>query len=158
MSGVDRHEAIAGEGASLAGQVGSMTAAEFLRRYQEEILGAWAERSRSLPHASQLPGLVLLDHLPELLEALAQRLEGASPLVVEASALEHAVDRSRNGVPLREVVSEYAILRDVIEDKAKLCGQTLSDAFNRAFEDAVSETMELYKRAGAEWERRSSGP
>jgi hypothetical protein len=133
-----------------------MTAAEFLRAQQDEIIAVWGERSRVLSHAQTLPGLVLLGRLPDFIEALANRLEGGSPLVVDAVALEHAVDRCRHGVPLHEVVSEYAILRDVIENGARLCGQTLPTTFGSAFDDGVSETMELYRRAG-EKVSRSSG-
>jgi hypothetical protein len=131
----------------------AMTAAEFLRAQQDEIIEVWGERARVLSHAKKLPGLVLLGRLPDFLEALAKRLEGAPPLVVDAVVLEHAVDRCRYGVPLHEVVSEYAILRDVIEARAGICGQTLPTTFGSAFDDGVSETMELYKRAGVEFSR-----
>lgn len=131
-----------------------MTSAEFLRTQHEEIIAVWGERCLALAHARRLPGLVLVSRLPDLLEALAKRLEGAPPLVVQASALEHAVDRCRYGVPLHEVVSEYSILRDVIESRAQQCGHVLPATFERAFDDAVDETIEFYKRAGEELAKR----
>lgn len=129
-----------------------MSPAEFVRAEQDDIVAIWGERSRALAHARRLPGLVLLDHLPDMLEALAQRMEGTSaPLALEATALDHAVDRCRHGVPLQEVVSEYAILRDVIATRyEQRNGGALPPSFGRAFDDAVGETIELYKRAGAD--------
>jgi hypothetical protein len=132
-----------------------MTSSEFLRAQHYEIIATWGERSLVLAHARRLPGLVLLSRMPDLLEALANRLEGAPPLVVQATALELAVDRCRYGIPLHEVVSEYSILRDVIENKAQQCGHVLPATFERAFADAVDETIELYKRAGDESVKRA---
>jgi hypothetical protein len=127
-------------------------ASEFLRVEHEEILATWAERSFALAHLRRLPGLFLMNHLPELLEALAARLDDSgSRLALAAAAIEHAIQRSRQGVPLDEVVSEMAILRAVIEDRAERSLLDLPRSFAIAFDEIAGETTEFYGWKGALW-------
>jgi hypothetical protein len=135
-----------------------MSPAEFLRSQHVEIIAEWGERCHSLPHAKALPGLVLLDNLPQFLDELANRLAGSSSRMFEAFALEHTIERCRHGIPLREVVSEYEILREVIKNRyAPHGGGFLPATFDQTLEDAMEETVTLYKRAGEECGRRT-GP
>jgi RsbT co-antagonist protein rsbRD N-terminal domain len=132
-----------------------MSPAEFLQTQHEEILAEWALRSHSLADAKALPGLVLLDHMPHFLDELVKRLGGSLSRTFEAVALEHAVERCRHGVPLREVVTEYAILRDVIKKRrSQQGGEPFPATFDQTFDEAMEETMDLYRRAGEESARR----
>ncbi|HEY2511919.1 MAG TPA: hypothetical protein VGI39_13715 [Polyangiaceae bacterium] len=126
-----------------------MDPAAFLRAEHDEIIARWGARAGVLPRAHQLPGLVLLDHLPHLLEAMARRIEGsASQLALEATALEHAIDRFRHDVPLHEVVTEFTMLREAVEGLYReKCGFDISPAFGLALDEAVQETRALYERA-----------
>jgi hypothetical protein len=54
-------------------------------------------------------------------------------------------------MPLEEVTSEYELLRMVIQERfEKASGAALPDVFRATFDEAVTETHELYRRARAQ--------
>jgi signal transduction histidine kinase len=91
----------------------------FLRASKDDVLREWETQVRSLPAASDLSRPALRDHMPELVErladAIAQGDETATPLDNVPAA--HAVGRIEAGYDLRQVIAEYRVLRDVICQK-----------------------------------------
>jgi signal transduction histidine kinase len=92
------------------------TLGSFIRANRESIIARWLVRAASLPSATKLTTHELHDHVPRLLDALAdavdRRDESAKPLndVPE----QHAELRFRAGYDLRQVVAEYRLLREVV--------------------------------------------
>src|SRR6266550_522060 len=93
---------------------------DFLRTHRDTILSAWLAAVRRLAPARDLEQPVLLDHLPEFIDELADFLDDvraghavAEPVTPPAL---HALERLEVGYDLAEVVEEYAILRQCIID------------------------------------------
>src|SRR3569623_1797534 len=47
-------------------------ARSFIRRFRAEILAAWQAAARAIPAAKELTSVVLVDHMPELLDQMAE--------------------------------------------------------------------------------------
>ena len=90
----------------------------FIRDAREAIVAAWLLQVEKLPSAVKQRRVVLRDHIPDLLQALADALDlGAkaeSNLEVDRLASEHAKLRFHAGYDLRQVVLEYQVLRQTI--------------------------------------------
>lgn len=90
---------------------------EFIRAHKGEILADWMTAIRALPIARDLAHPVLLDHLPELLERIAEMADaddGERPSLPVDASTAHALVRLEEGYDLGEVVTEYAVLRETI--------------------------------------------
>jgi len=96
--------------------------ADFLRERREEILDHWERQVRSVAAARNLDRPVLLDHLPQFIDDLAEyvgevRTGVELPPPEELSRI-HALERLEVGYDLAEVVAEYGILRRCITELA----------------------------------------
>ncbi len=93
-------------------------AAEYIRAHQVVISRRWEEAVRGdLEALARMPRGVLVDHFPEILEALSQWIEGRSEdAEVTFASLTggHAIQRLGFGVELVVVCIEYAWLRQVL--------------------------------------------
>jgi signal transduction histidine kinase len=90
---------------------------DFIRARKPEILADWVSAVRALPIARELPHPVLLDHLPALLDRIADMADaddGDRPSVPADASAAHALMRLEEGYDLGEVVTEYAVLRETI--------------------------------------------
>jgi PAS domain S-box-containing protein len=87
---------------------------DFIRDNRQAILNSWTVAVRRLPVASELSQPRLIDHLPELLDRIAEVVrtvhEGGSTTLHGLPHV-HAMDRLDRGFDLKAVVSEYALLR-----------------------------------------------
>jgi PAS domain S-box-containing protein len=109
---------------AIAGNGGGLALAEFIRSHHGTILAAWEKRARALSPASRLSRTELRDHLPHVVERiaeLAELAEGSGELPVE-EAERHAVDRLQEGYDLSDVVREYSLLREVLLEEAAGAG------------------------------------
>jgi signal transduction histidine kinase len=92
--------------------------AEFLRTEQQRVIEKWEEEvRRELPALSQMTRPVLIDHMYELLEALAAWVEGKADEAqrgFEALINGHALQRLGYAVGLETLMREYAKLRFVV--------------------------------------------
>ncbi|MDY7230026.1 PAS domain S-box protein [Hyalangium rubrum] len=129
--------------------------ADFLRSHREAILEAWEAEARELPAARSLSRKELRNHLPVLLDSIAQMMTRAPPVEV-ASGLGsvpdvHALERLGEGFDLREVVLEYRLLRRCVLRLWQAQGvmDTLEAAtlFHEAVDEAVAATVSHYTRA-----------
>jgi PAS domain S-box-containing protein len=133
----------------------------FIRAQRSRILADWEGAVRQLPYAQGLSQPRLFDHLPELLDRIANVVEtvhtgGHSSL--DNMPEVHALERLDSGYDLDEVAEEYALLRTCIlqlygEHLASIGESSLTVAmremvsFNRTFDDAVSAAVSRYTRA-----------
>src|SRR5260221_13678583 len=89
--------------------------ADFLRRNRNRILETWVKEVEAVGAARTLPRPLLLDHMPEFLDELADYVDGVR--AGETTELPHnnpqihAVERLGEGYDLRAVVEEDAGLR-----------------------------------------------
>src|SRR5437588_65919 len=85
---------------------------------RNRILSTWEQAARRMPKGRPLDRARLLNHLPELLEHIAQSedaLEAGQP-IPSADHLgdAHAIERLDEGFDLRDVAEEYGLMRDVL--------------------------------------------
>ncbi|HEY5677426.1 MAG TPA: ATP-binding protein [Myxococcales bacterium] len=96
--------------------------ADFLRERRDEILAHWECEVRKVGAARNLDRPVLLDHLPQFLEELADYVgelrTGAEVQAPEENSRIHALERLEVGYDLAEVVAEYGVLRRCITELA----------------------------------------
>ena len=87
--------------------------AQFIEENKQEILERWAGWRRQERKSGQLTREQLLDHLPRLLDAIAQALRGGGSMeeMPDTDPARHALMRLDQGFDLDQVVEEYAILR-----------------------------------------------
>jgi PAS domain S-box-containing protein len=96
--------------------------ADFLRERRDEILAQWEREVRKVGAARNLERPVLIDHLPQFLEELADYVgelrTGAEVAAPEENSRIHALERLEVGYDLAEVVAEYGVLRRCITELA----------------------------------------
>lgn len=90
----------------------------FVRQQVARIVGAWEEEARGLPSLEGLSRAERIDHLPPLLEHIADMADrfaaGDRPDDPVHLAKKHALQRLCAGFTLEELLEEYAILRSII--------------------------------------------
>ena len=92
--------------------------ARFLREQRDTIVAAWLEQIAALPSSGSETPEQRRDHIPELLGELAIALDASdsSSPALEQVIVEHARERFAHGYDIREVVTEYQLLRRAILD------------------------------------------
>lgn len=95
--------------------------ADLLRSQRDEIVSDWERRVRAAsPWAEGSSGPALRDHVPELLDALADLVREPSPAALEAYgahlAEAHGLERVAQGFDVEEVIEEYSLFRAAILD------------------------------------------
>jgi signal transduction histidine kinase len=119
---------------------------DFLRSRQDEIIRTWTERVRQLSPAQELPESAIVDHLPRVLELVADYVElvrtGGS-ISIGQLAKAHAIDRLGRGFDFDLIVREYALLRRTILDLWESnVGPTIDLAEVRALQAAFDQAVE----------------
>ncbi|HZU99164.1 MAG TPA: ATP-binding protein [Planctomycetota bacterium] len=127
---------------------------DFLRRRQTDILRVWEEAVRQLPKARELDRPRLIDHVPELLNRIADYVEQARQTHADGefrdrSPEQHAVARLDEGYDLSEVIVEYGVLRRAIFELLGKERQELSQpeelrVLNMALDEAVNAAVNRY--------------
>ncbi|MBX6314069.1 MAG: PAS domain S-box protein [Isosphaeraceae bacterium] len=111
--------------------------ADHLDRLADDLIGLWREavrRNSDVPSAASLSRTELIDHLPMLLDRMAQRLRGRPADIADAGQ-QHGRMRWRLGYDIVEVVSELGLLRSV------LIQATFAYARDRSFDGDVLECV-----------------
>ena len=90
--------------------------AAFIRENKPRIMDEWLAAVRRLPSAHDLPLPVIADHVPDMLDQLAEAIEREDTTAQSLHGLPnlHAALRAREGYDLRQVVAEYRTLRRII--------------------------------------------
>ncbi|WIG93646.1 ATP-binding protein [Myxococcus sp. SDU36] len=130
--------------------------AEFLLQQREAILSAWEVEVRRIPAAQALPRLALRDGLPRLLEVVASLMRRGSPGGAEEGLEEipdqHAIERLGEGFALRQVVTEYRLLRACVlrlwTSRENATHHPESElVFHGALDEAVAASVSRYSLA-----------
>lgn len=127
--------------------------AAYLRTHKDALCRAWeAEVTEQLVSLRRLPRPTLIDHLPEVLEAIARWIDGDEPqALIEFKALAdgHALTRLGFGIEADTLAAEYSRLRQVI--LRALLAVPSDDRvreglirFDAALDLAVNDAMRLY--------------
>jgi len=128
---------------------------EFLRAHREQILDLWERDVRALPKARPLERPFLRDHLPQLLDRIAQlcaerEASGISPPPPRKAAEIHAFTRLDQGFDLDEVALEYSLLRkrilQVLEEQPGPLPRGQLPFLNECLDRAVALALEAYAR------------
>ncbi|OJT20622.1 hypothetical protein BO221_32075 [Archangium sp. Cb G35] len=140
------------------GLEGPLRLCDFIRKYRAQVLETWAGEACLLPGARRLSRPRLLDHLPALLDRIANVVETVHTGehdTLEEYPEEHALDRLDAGFDLEQVAREYALLRTCIlrlydehvgeRNTGVLVREVLR--FNQAFDTAVITAVTRYARA-----------
>lgn len=127
--------------------------AALIKQEHGPLLSRWRQEVRHLPSARDLDVPTLNDHIPGLLEELAEALEAKSDqtipeALVESSPTAHGLQRLQQAFDIEEVTAEYNILRGCIHDLADDNGLTLQGQpfriINRVFDHAIGLALQTY--------------
>lgn len=125
---------------------------------RDGILAQWRAQVRVLESAKHLDVPTLNDHMPVWIAELASALrkvaiETAEDAPAVAVPLAHGVQRFEDGFDIEEVVAEYNILRDCVNDLAERQGLdvrgTARRLLNRVFDDAIAGAVKAFAESQA---------
>lgn len=120
----------------------------------DDLIRRWQERAVvEQPSASRMHHVALCDHLPDLLAAIARRLQAQDNAVTDAATLadRHGRQRWESGWSLIELVRDYQILRLVLlefleESLARPLTAREAIAVGLELDDAIMESVNAYMR------------
>jgi signal transduction histidine kinase len=123
--------------------------AVLIENRRQELLSYWLNKITLLPGARELNRSQVRDHVPELLNELAETLRsGSTAPQLASNTIEHGVQRWKVGFDITEVVAEYHILRDCVERVAQKKGISLitdeGRAVGRIFDQAIANAAKAY--------------
>ena len=121
-----------------------------IRDQRDKLLARWRRQVRQLPGAANLDAPTINDQVPELLDDLANALSAENENAdTNAISAEHGLLRWEAGFDVKEVVTEYNILRQCLQDAAEsggieLSGKTLH-VVNSVFDDAIGKAVKAFE-------------
>ena len=127
--------------------------AALIRAKKSELLSKWRRDVRLLPGAENLDLPTLNDHIPTFIDELIDAMEAeADERVAEAHAggspSAHGLQRLEDGFDIAEVVAEYNILREALQDLVELHGLILQGRaariVNRVLDEAIGVAVKTY--------------
>lgn len=121
-----------------------------IKNQHEELLARWRDQVRKLPGAAGLDTPTINNQVPELLDTLAESLKAENEArETNAISTEHGLLRWQAGFDVTEVVAEYNILRQCLQDAAEHDGITLSGKslriINDSFDDAIGKAVKAFE-------------
>ncbi|MCA1817809.1 MAG: sensor histidine kinase [Acidobacteria bacterium] len=123
------------------------TLATLIRRERDTLLAQWRQEVRRLPVAHDFDVPTLNDHIPDLLDELADELEAFvdESMIGELkkNSVIHGLDRLRLGFDVEEVVGEYNALRGVIQDLIERHDLSLRGPVNRTINRVIDMSIGL---------------
>src|ERR1051325_11134399 len=137
--------------------------ADLLDARRTEIVDRWTVRVRSAAGGRTLSKPEIADDLPGFLTGLVAMLRAGldAERVAADHARRHGTPRFRLGFPIEAVVSEHAMLTEVILDVAAEAGQPLTldevRSLNRHIGLATAEAVSRYARERREQVRLLEG-
>ena len=121
-----------------------------IKQQRDELLAKWRQKVWQLPGAENLDTPTINDQVPELLDSLAAALKSANEQQeINAISAEHGLLRWQAGFDITEVVAEYNILRQCLQDTAEdngilLLGKPLH-IVNNIFDDAIGKAAKAFE-------------
>lgn len=131
---------------------------DLIRKERTTLLNEWRSQVRKLPSAKNLTAPTLTDHVPSLLDELADAFsrvidDSITDAIIERTPPAHGTQRLLDGFDLEEVVAEYNILRGCIHDLAEANGLILQGKpfhiINRIFDGAIGAAVQNYATSQA---------
>ena len=123
------------------------TLAALIRQERNTLLSEWRHEVRQLSVAHGLDVPTLNNHIPDLLEELADELEAYSDESMigelKKNSVIHGLDRLRLGFDVEEVVGEYNALRGVIQDLIEKHDLRLGGPVNRTINRVIDMSIGL---------------
>jgi two-component system, OmpR family, phosphate regulon sensor histidine kinase PhoR len=121
-----------------------------IKTQHEALLARWRTQVRQLPGAASLDAPTINDEVPQLLDNLAEALSlGDEERETNAISAEHGLLRWQAGFDVTEVVAEYNILRECVQDAAEREGITLTGktlhVINRVFDEAIGKAVKGFE-------------
>ena len=121
-----------------------------IKNQRDELLARWRQQVRRLPAAANLDTPSINDQVPELLARLADSLKQENePRETNAISAEHGLLRWQAGFDVTEVVAEYNILRQCIQQAAEHDGISLTGKslhiINDVFDDAIGKAVKAFE-------------
>jgi two-component system phosphate regulon sensor histidine kinase PhoR len=121
-----------------------------IKDQRDVLLARWRQQVRQLPGAANLDTPTINDQVPELLDSLADSLEPPNePSETNSISAEHGLLRWQAGFDVTEVVAEYNILRQCLQDAAEQEGITLKGKplhiINDIFDDAIGKAIKAFE-------------
>jgi signal transduction histidine kinase len=130
--------------------------AEFLRSHRDAILEKWRAAVADRPASQGLSLEALIDHIPNLLDAIAEtgeeHLVDSRARLDTETAEQHALTRLSEGLDLSQVVIELAVLRDCIlevwdQERAPGAARPEVRFLNRSVDRAIAASIDRYTSA-----------
>ena len=125
--------------------------ADHLDQQSEAILAHWrriVEQDRDVPDANQLPRSEFYDHIPALLERLAERLRG-NPSDPAREGQLHGEHRWRQGYDIAEIITEFGHLRSALRRASTDFARANHWGLDR-YESALAAIDDVLDEAAAE--------
>ena len=132
--------------------------ADAIRLNSSQLLQEWRLQVRRLPAAQNLDIPTLNDHIPPLLDQLASALakghtESILELELEDNPRIHGTERLRAGFDIVEVVAEYNILREILQElagrEAIAMTPEVGRILNRVVDGAIALAVDTYAKERA---------
>lgn len=127
--------------------------AALIKQERGALLARWRQHVKQLPSAKLLDTPTLNDHIPDLLDELAEALNSPSMQTIsqqmnEGSPTAHGLQRALDGFDIEEVVTEYNIVRGCVHDLADAHGLVLQGRpfhiLNRVLDAAIGLAVQTY--------------
>lgn len=124
--------------------------ASLIKERRDEVLAKWRQQVRQLPGAANLDTPTINDQVPDLLDSLAAALKtNTETQETNAISAEHGLLRWQAGFDVTEVVAEYNILRQCLQDEAENNGLILTGKplliVNNIFDDAIGKAVKAFE-------------
>jgi signal transduction histidine kinase len=139
----------------------------FIRAHADDIVREWIARARrEIPEGRSLSRPALIDHLPELISAVADWVDDdrdAARRGFDRLAEGHAVQRLGYGLTLESLIEEYAVMREIILTRLLEVPAIVDDVredlvrFNLGMDEAITESVRRYAQRRDEIRERFIG-
>ena len=126
--------------------------AELLEQETAVVVETWKREIAKATKAKDLDEAALIDSMTDVLMELAETLRSGTGEQIKEykfyrAPIQHGVQRVRVGFDIEEVLTEYNILRDVLQDKAEEAGLNLTGKVGHLINDVLNVAMRLSVRA-----------
>ena len=129
--------------------------ADLIPVHKDKLMHDWRSEVRRLPAAQKLDAPTLNDMMPRVLDELARALraghtESVTDIYLKEGPRLHGLERLHAGFDIVEVVSEYSILHELVQDLAVTHGVDISGEpaiiINRVFDRGIAAAVDTYAR------------
>jgi signal transduction histidine kinase len=126
--------------------------AELLEQETAAVIEAWKQEIGKATKAKDLDEAALIDSMTDVLMELTETLRSGTGEQIKEykfyqAPIQHGAQRVRVGFDIEEILTEYNILRDVLQDKAEAAGLNLTGKVGHLINDVLNVAMRLSVRA-----------